>query len=388
MKDKAPPQNDTDDLKTTPWLNPDISPMVQIKNVVKNFGDVCAVNEVSLDVYPGELFTILGGSGSGKTTLLRMLAGFEQPSSGVIMIDGVDMTRVPPYERPVNMMFQSYALFPHMTVEQNVAYGLKKAGVATAEIKSRTAEMLELVKMGPFAKRKPNALSGGESQRVALARALVKKPKLLLLDEPMAALDRKLRENTQFELMNLQEELGITFMVVTHDQQEAMTLSTRIVVMNKGRFEQVGTPGEVYECPRNRFVADFIGKVNLMQAVVKAVEGERVTLQCEEAGADLFAIAEGLAMPETGSKKWIAVRPEKIFISKQHPVGDGLTVLKGTVEDLGYFGNLSLYKVALANGRTLQVSGQNRIRTAKKTVEWDDEVFISWDNRSAVLLEA
>ncbi len=388
MTDKTPSQIDTDDLIYTPWLNPDISPMVQIKNVSKNFGNVCAVNKVSLDIYPGELFTILGGSGSGKTTLLRMLAGFEQPSSGTIMIDGVDMTRVPPYERPVNMMFQSYALFPHMTVEQNVAYGLKKAGIGKAETKARTAEMLEMVKMSQLAKRKPDSLSGGESQRVALARALVKKPKLLLLDEPLAALDRKLREHTQFELVNLQEELGITFMVVTHDQQEAMTLSTRIVVMNEGGFEQVGTPGEVYEYPCNRFVADFIGKVNLMPAVVKTVESELVTLHCEEAGADLFAITDSTPTLKTGSQKWIAIRPEKIFISKQRPDGDGLTILKGTVEDLGYFGNLSLYKVALANGKILQVSGQNRVRTAHKTVEWDDEVFISWDNHSAILLEA
>jgi len=387
MTDKTPVKTEMDDLKYTPWLNPDLSPMVQIKTVSKNFGDVRAVNEVSLDVFPGELFTILGGSGSGKTTLLRMLAGFEQPSSGTIMIDGVDMTRVPPYERPVNMMFQSYALFPHMTVEQNVAYGLKKAGIGKAETSLRTAEMLELVKMGQLAKRKPDALSGGESQRVALARALVKKPKLLLLDEPLAALDRKLREHTQFEIMNLQDELGITFMVVTHDQQEAMTLSTRIVVMNKGGFEQVGTPGEVYECPRNRFVADFIGKVNLMRVRIKTVENGLASLQCEEADAELFAHTDINSSVEIGTEKWLAVRPEKIFISKQQPLGDDQTVLKGTVEDLGYFGNLSLYKVALANGKILQVSGQNRIRTAKKTVEWDDEVFISWDNHSAILLE-
>ena len=388
MNEETPITNHNDDLHYTPWLNPDISPMVQIKSLRKNFGDVCAVNEVNLDVFPGELFTILGGSGSGKTTLLRMLAGFEQPSSGVIMIDGVDMTRVPPYERPVNMMFQSYALFPHMTVEQNVAYGLKKAGVGKAETNRRATEMLELVKMGQLAKRKPDALSGGERQRVALARALVKKPKLLLLDEPLAALDRKLREHTQFELMNLQEELGITFMVVTHDQEEAMTLSTRIVVMNKGRFEQVGTPGEVYECPRNRFVADFIGKVNLMKAVVTTTQENQVTLRCDEAGADLIAMADVSNVPSIGEEKWIAVRPEKIFISKQQPDGDNLTVLKGTVEDLGYFGNLSLYKVALGNGKILQVSGQNRVRTSIKTVEWDDEVFLSWDNNSAILLEA
>ena len=388
MTDNSSTQKDTDDHSFTPWLNPAIKPMVQIKTVSKNFGDVCAVNQVSLDVFPGELFTILGGSGSGKTTLLRMLAGFEKPSSGTIMIDGVDMTRVPPYERPVNMMFQSYALFPHMTVEQNVAYGLKKAGVGKAATIDRTIEMLEMVKMAHLCRRKPDALSGGERQRVALARALVKKPKLLLLDEPLAALDRKLREHTQFELMNLQEELGVTFMVVTHDQEEAMTLSTRIVVMNKGGFEQIGTPGEVYEYPRNRFVADFIGKVNLMRVSVKSVRDGLVTLASEETGSDLFANIGNTATAEISAEKWLAVRPEKILISKQQPQDAGLTILKGMVEDLGYFGNLSLYKVKLSNGWVLQVSGQNRVRTSKKTVEWDDEVYISWENNSAILLEA
>lgn len=381
-------QNDTDNLKYTPWLNPDISPIVQIKDVSKYFGDVCAVNHVNLEVFPGELFTILGGSGSGKSTLLRMLAGFEDPTSGSIIIDGVDMTKVPPYERPVNMMFQSYALFPHMTVEQNVGYGLKKDRIDKPEISRRVKNMLELVKMGHLAKRKPNALSGGERQRVALARALVKKPKLLLLDEPLGALDRKLREHTQFELMNLQDELGITFMVVTHDQEEAMTLSTRIVVMNQGGFEQVGTPGEVYEYPRNRFVADFVGKVNLIDAKVKTVNGSQVTLSSENAGVELNADIGTATAPEIGSMQTIAVRPEKMFISKQDPQAEGMTVLKGTVVDLGYFGNLSLYKVALNSGQILQVSGQNRVRSSRKTVEWDDEVFISWDNRSAILLEA
>lgn len=381
-------QNDVNDLKYTPWLNPDIRPMVQIKDVSKYFGDVCAVDHVNLEVFPGELFTILGGSGSGKSTLLRMLAGFEVPNSGSIMIDGVDMTKVPPYERPVNMMFQSYALFPHMTVEQNVGYGLKKDGIDKSEISKRTANMLELVKMSHLAKRRPNALSGGESQRVALARALVKKPKLLLLDEPLGALDRKLREHTQFELMNLQYELGITFMVVTHDQEEAMTLSSRIVVMNQGGFEQVGTPGEVYEYPRNRFVADFVGKVNLIDANVRQVEGTLVTLKSESVGVELFADIGTAVAPEIDSQHTIAVRPEKMFINKQNPQVDGMTVLKGKVVDLGYFGNLSLYKVELPGGHILQVSGQNRVRSSRKTVDWDDEVFVSWDNKSAILLEA
>jgi putrescine transport system ATP-binding protein len=231
--------------ETEPWRDPSARPMVEIRGVSKHFGDVVAVDDVSLEIYEKELFSILGGSGSGKSTLLRMLAGFETPSYGQIFIDGEEMTSVPPYERPVNMMFQSYALFPHMSVEQNVAYGLKKEGIARAEISERVAHMLDMVRMSRLAKRKPDALSGGERQRVALARSLIKRPRLLLLDEPLAALDKKLREHTQFELMGLQDELGITFIVVTHDQEEAMTLSTRVAVMNEGRFEQVGTPGEV-----------------------------------------------------------------------------------------------------------------------------------------------
>jgi putrescine transport system ATP-binding protein len=290
------------------------------------------------------------------------------------------------------MMFQSYALFPHMTVEQNVAYGLKKERVPAAETVKRVGDMLEMVKMDHLAKRKPDALSGGEGQRVALARALVKQPKLLLLDEPLAALDRKLREHTEFELMNLQDELGITFIVVTHDQEEAMTLSTRIAVMNHGRFEQVGTPGEVYEYPKNRFVADFVGKVNLMEAEVTGVEDGIATLFSKELGAELGAHTGGEQTPTPGSRRWIAVRPEKIFISKEPPPGNASggvrTVFRGTVEDLGYFGNLSIYRVQLAGGKILQVSGQNRLRTARKTVEWDDEVFVSWDIHSVILLEA
>jgi putrescine transport system ATP-binding protein len=371
-----------DDLE--PWQIPGARPLVEIRSISKHFGDVVAVDNVSLDIFEKELFSILGGSGSGKSTLLRVLAGFETPTSGEILIDGVEMTAVPPYERPVNMMFQSYALFPHMSVEQNVAYGLKKEGIAAGEIQDRVAEMLEMVKMGHLARRKPNALSGGESQRVALARSLIKRPKLLLLDEPLAALDKKLREHTQFELMNLQEELGITFIVVTHDQEEAMTLSNRVVVMNQGRFEQVGTPGEVYEFPCNRFVADFVGNINFLSCTVTACGEEFVELHSDEAGGVIHARVDDQI--ETGSQRWLAIRPEKIFIDKDRPSDEQRTVLKGVVEDLGYFGNLSVYRVRLPSGEVLQVSGQNRIRTAKKTVEWDDEVFVSWDFDSAILL--
>lgn len=374
------------------WFNPAARLMVEIRGLTKRFGDTVAVDRADLDIYQGELFSILGASGSGKSTLLRLLAGFERPSEGTIRIDGVDMAGVPPYARPVNIMFQSYALFPHMTVEQNIAYGLKKERVSGTETRQRVGDILETVKMGHLAKRKPQALSGGESQRVALARALVKRPKLLLLDEPLAALDKKLREHTQFELINLQEELGITFVVVTHDQEEAMALSTRIAVMNHGRFEQVGTPGEVYEYPKNRFIADFIGKANLFQAKVTGVEDGIVTLFCEEVGAELEVCAPERQTPAPGKRVWIAVRPEKIFISKKPPPEDhsgrGRTVFRGTVEGLAYFGNLSLYRVELASGKILQVSGQNRVRTAHKSVEWDDHVFVSWDISSAILLEA
>ncbi len=371
-------------LSETPWLDPDAQPIVQIRKLTKQYDDAIAVDDVDLNIYAGELFAILGGSGSGKTTLLRMLAGFERPTSGQILIDGVDMTSVAPYERPVNMMFQSYALFPHMSVEQNVAYGLKKDRVAADQIKIRVREMLDMVKLGALAKRKPRRLSGGECQRVALARALIKRPKLLLLDEPLAALDKKLREHTQFELMNLQDDLGITFIVVTHDQEEAMTLSTRIAVMNQGRFEQVGTPGEVYEYPANRFIADFVGNINLLEATVVDSDSSRVRLHCAQIQTELFADCHEQDI--TGGQHWVAVRPEKIFIDKEPPSAGDRTVLKGVVLDLGYFGNLSLYKVQLPSGLILQVSAQNRRRSAIRTVEWDDEVYISWDISSAILL--
>jgi putrescine transport system ATP-binding protein len=372
------------DFNEEPWLDPDAKPIVQIKALTKRYGDVAAVDNIDLNIYSGELFAILGGSGSGKTTLLRMLAGFERPTSGQILIDGADMTAVAPFERPVNMMFQSYALFPHMTVEQNVAYGLKKDRVAADQIKARVHEMLDMVKLSALAKRKPHRLSGGESQRVALARALVKRPKLLLLDEPLAALDKKLREHTQYELMNLQEDLGITFIVVTHDQEEAMTLSTRIAVMNHGSIEQVGTPGEVYEYPTNRFIADFVGTINLLEATVIEFASGRVRLKCEQVQSELVADCPDESI--TGSRHWVAVRPEKIFIDKDPPSGSERTVLKGTVLDLGYFGNLSVYKVQLPSGLILQVSAQNRRRSAVRTVEWDDEVYISWNIASAILL--
>src|SRR5690606_28162845 len=360
------------------------APLIQIRQLSKHFGDFVAVDSVDLDIHRGELFSILGASGCGKTTLLRMLAGFERPTAGSIVIDGVDVTHMPPYKRPVNMKFQSYAIFPHMTVEKNVAYGLLKEGVPKPEVKRRVGEMLELVQMQSFATRKPDQLSGGQRQRVALARALVKRPKVLLLDEPLAALDKKLREHTQFELMNIQDRLGITFVVVTHDQDEAMILSSRIAVMKDGRFEQVGTPKQVYEYPNSRFVADFIGTINMFDAVVESSGDGRIVARCEEAGRLLTAFSDEV-LP-VGSKVCIAIRPEKIFISKGEPEGLEDMRLKGVVWDLGYFGNLSLYRIRLESGRIVQVSAQNRRRSAERFLEWDDEVYISWQAQSAVVL--
>ena len=360
------------------------TPMVQIRDLSKRFGDAVAVDRVSLDIARGELFAILGSSGCGKTTLLRMLAGFEQPSAGSIVIDGVDVTDAPPYERPVNLMFQSYALFPHMTVFENIASGLKKERLPPPKIKERVAEMLALVKLEPLAARKPDKLSGGQQQRVALARALVKQPRLLLLDEPLAALDKKLREHTQFELSNLQYQLGTTFVLVTHDQHEAMTLAGRIAVMAEGRIAQVGTPGQVYEYPATRDVASFVGNINLIDGRVTTCEAGRISLQCPALNTQVAVLCE--EQLGAGTEICVAVRPEKITISRDAPDARDRNVVKGVVRDLGYFGEQSLYRVLLQSGAVLQVSAQNIKRMATKTVEWDDEVFLSWEVASTILL--
>jgi len=357
---------------------------IRIRNISKHFGEFVAVDNVTLDIQQGELFSILGGSGCGKTTLLRMLAGFETPTAGGIEIDGVDITKQPPYERPVNMMFQSYAVFPHMNVEKNIAYGLRKDRVAAAEIARRVDDMLDLVQLGDFRTRNPDQLSGGQRQRVALARALIKQPKVLLLDEPLAALDKKLREQTQFELMNIQDELGITFVVVTHDQEEAMTLSTRIAVMEKGRFLQIGSPKEIYEYPQSRYVADFIGTINMFEGTVTDVGDEHVMVECGDIGGGLQAM--GSHDVNVGQSVCIAVRPEKIFVSRDKPDNDDDATARGVVDDLGYLGNLSLYRIRLESGKMIQVSSQNRRRSMQRFVEWDDEIWVSWRPRSAVVL--
>jgi putrescine transport system ATP-binding protein len=366
-----------------PWRDPAAQPYIQIQNVTKKFGDFVAVSDVSLSIFRGELFSLLGGSGCGKTTLLRMLAGFEEPSAGRIFIDGTDMAGTPPYDRPVNMMFQSYALFPHMTVEQNVGFGLKQDGLPRAQIAKRVADMLDLVQMRALARRKPHQLSGGQRQRVALARSLVKQPKLLLLDEPLGALDKKLREATQFELVNIQEQLGVTFIVVTHDQEEAMTLSSRIGVMNAGQIVQVGTPQEIYEYPATRFVADFIGSVNMFEGRVVEDEPEYVLIHSEEAGGNLY-ISHGISCPP-GARAWVAVRPEKIVASRE-PLATDYNRLVGIVQDIAYLGDLSIYRVKLDTGRVVQVTMPNQMRSAEQRLTWDDRVCLTWHPTSAVVL--
>ncbi len=373
-------------VPTQPWQDAKAVPFIKIDHVTKRFGDFVAVNDVSLDIFKGELFALLGGSGCGKTTLLRMLAGFETPSEGRVYIDGQDMTEIPPYERPVNMMFQSYALFPHMTVEQNVAYGLKHDNMTKAQVADRARAMLDLVQLSQFAGRKPHQLSGGQRQRVALARALAKTPKVLLLDEPLGALDKKLREQTQFELMNIQEKVGITFIVVTHDQEEAMTLATRIAVMDKGVIRQTGTPTEIYEFPKSRFVADFIGSINLFEGVVESCAKGTAKVSCEALGSEV-AIEHAADVP-TNAKVSIAVRPEKIAIERSAPE-PGLNALRGKVTDLGYFGKDSLYRVKLPSGALVRVNRVNdrRAGEAERVAVWEDEVWLSFEPSAAILLQ-
>lgn len=368
-----------------PWNDPRAEPYIRIERVTKRFGEFVAVNDVSLNIYRTELFCLLGGSGCGKTTLLRMLAGFEEPSSGKIFIDGIDMNGIPPYERPVNMMFQSYALFPHMTVEQNVGFGLKMEGKAKSEIADRVANMLKLVSMGEFSKRKPHQLSGGQRQRVALARALIKQPKLLLLDEPLGALDKKLRERTQFELVNLQEKLGVTFVVVTHDQEEAMTLASRIGVMDQGRIVQVGTPKEIYEFPISKFVAEFIGSVNLFEGRLIADEPDHVRIACPELERPVY-VAHGISSAPQ-AKLWVAIRPEKIQLSLKRPAGDE-NWTRGIVKEIAYLGDLSVFLILLESGKTLRVTRPNMWRHDDENITWEQEVYLHWHDTSPVVVSA
>jgi putrescine transport system ATP-binding protein len=366
-----------------PWSDPQAVPYVRIERVTKKFGEFVAVSDVSLKIYKKELFCLLGGSGCGKTTLLRMLAGFEEPTSGKIFIDGADMTDIPSYERPVNMMFQSYALFPHMTVEQNVAFGLKQDRIPKKEIADRVADMLNLVKLTQFAGRKPHQLSGGQRQRVALARSLVKRPKLLLLDEPLGALDKKLREHTQFELVNLQEQLGVTFVVVTHDQEEAMSLSTRIGVMNAGEIIQVGTPKDIYEYPNSKFVTEFIGNVNMFEGRLIEDEPDHVRIESKDLGGTIYVDHGVSSAPE--AVVWAAIRPEKITLSVERPQQQD-NVTHGVVKEIAYMGDMSVYLVKLDSGRVARVTQPNAYRHADDLVTWEQSVYLHWHASSPVVL--
>jgi putrescine transport system ATP-binding protein len=372
-------------LASRPWLDPGATPQIVIDSVTKTYGAATAVDDITLNIYKGEMFALVGASGCGKTTLLRMLAGFADPTSGRISIDGADMSAVPPHERPVNMMFQSYALFPHMTVESNVGYGLRRLPLDEAARRQRVQEALEMVQLAHLGKRKPHQLSGGQRQRVALARALIRRPKVLLLDEPLSALDKKLREQTQFELMDLQDKVGITFIVVTHDQDEAMALATRIAVMNHGRVVQVGTPAEIYEFPRSRFVADFVGTTNLFEGVVSACQGGLITVRCGETGSELLVDDAGSF--SVGQQVWVALRPEKVRLAKLPVNGARINQLRGTVWELGYLGNRSTYQIRTTTGKLVTVFAQNERRTAEAAIDWSDEVFVSWSADAAVVLQ-
>jgi putrescine transport system ATP-binding protein len=365
-----------------PWKNPSLPPIVRFEGVTKRFDDFVAVNNVTLDIYEKEFFALLGPSGCGKSTLLRMLAGFEKPTEGKLIVAGQDITELPPYERPVNMMFQSYALFPHMTVEGNIGFGLRQEGMPKDKIAERVDEAMGMLELRQFAKRKPNQLSGGQQQRVALARAIAKKPRIVLLDEPLGALDKKLRQQAQFELMRIQETTGTTFIIVTHDQEEAMTVASRIAVMEKGVLVQVATPGDIYENPKTRYIAGFIGDVNIFEGTVGAI-----TDGCVEVNAkDGYKFRTKSADPVTvGQQVCLALRPEKIRISREQPAST-INAIPGKVEDVGYLGSISHYHVRTAAGQRVTALRANAAHTVEQSISWEDDVWLDWPSDAGVVL--
>jgi putrescine transport system ATP-binding protein len=367
-----------------PWKDSSLAPLIRFERVTKRFGAVTAIDDLSLNIYEREFFALLGPSGCGKTTLMRLLAGFETPTAGRVLLGGEDLAGVPPYRRPVNLMFQSYALFPHMSVFDNVAFGLRQGRMPRHEIAARVDEMLKLVDLTGLERRKPDQLSGGQRQRVALARSLAKRPKVLLLDEPLAALDKQLREQTQFELMELQVKLGTTFMIVTHDQEEAMAVADRIAVMDRGRIVQMGTPTEIYEQPATRYVAEFIGDVNLIEAKVGGRDERGLLLQSEAMTTPLRAITDERVT--TGAAVTIALRPEKVKITVRKPAEATENMVRGVVTGIAYLGDFSIYRVTLDTGAVFKAARPNVTRVSDQPIGWDDKVFLSWTPEAGVVL--
>ena len=359
--------------------------LVKIDRVTKKFDETIAVDDVSLEIKKGEIFALLGGSGSGKSTLLRMLAGFERPTEGRIFLDGVDITDMPPYERPINMMFQSYALFPHMTVAQNIAFGLKQDKIPAAEIDARVAEMLKLVQMSQYAKRKPHQLSGGQRQRVALARSLAKRPKLLLLDEPMGALDKKLRSQMQLELVEIIERVGVTCVMVTHDQEEAMTMAERIAIMHLGWIAQIGSPIDIYETPTSRLVCEFIGNVNIFEGeVIDDAEGH-ATITCKDLDRQIY-VGHGISTSVQDKSVTYAIRPEKLLVTADMPTCE-YNWSSGKVHDIAYLGGHSVFYVELPSGKLVQSFVANAERRGARPT-WGDQVYVWWEDDSGVVLRS
>jgi putrescine transport system ATP-binding protein len=357
---------------------------VRFENVTKRFGDFVAVDNCTLDIYEREFFALLGPSGCGKTTLLRMLAGFEKPTEGRILVDGKDITDLAPYEREaVNMMFQSYALFPHMTVERNIGFGLRQETMAKADIDARVAEAMQMVELTKFGKRKPSQLSGGQQQRVALARAIAKKPRIMLLDEPLGALDKRLRQQAQFELMNIQESTGTTFIIVTHDQEEAMTVSSRIAVMDHGRIVQVATPGEIYEVPRSRYCASFIGDVNVLEGKVAGMSDDYADLVWSNGNARFNVLSRATLTKD--QQVWLALRPEKIRISRNKPQ-DAVNAIPGKVSDIGYLGSISHYHVNVAPGVRVTALRANAGQSVEEPINWENDVWLHWPADAGIVL--
>ena len=366
-----------------PWNDPDAEPLIRFRGVTKRFGAFTAIDDLTQDIYAQEFFALLGPSGCGKTTMMRMLAGFETPTEGQILLDGQDMAQVPPNKRAVNMMFQSYALFPHLSVWDNIAFGLKRDRTPRPEIDARVNEMLRLTRLEKFARRKPHQISGGQRQRVALARSLARAPKLLLLDEPLGALDAKLRQDTQFELMDIQEKTGTTFVIVTHDQEEAMTVASRVAVMDEGRIVQVATPAEIYEAPDTVYVADFIGDVNIIEGAATP-SGDGYDIAWAE-GQPPFHAKTGKSLSK-GQKCYLAIRPEKIAISADKPDAADNAV-RGRIIDIAYLGNLSTYHVELPGGLMVKAQLANTRRLSRRALTWEDEVWLSWTSTGAVVLD-